>query len=344
METRPDRSSPDSPLDALWQPGALVWAILVVPAMALILTLGAGPSPTAAPLLERFGALSFLGLWIVVLTLAGLYALRGPLQRIDPVNVGWVAFFLLVGMTSGVCSVAFLVVGELMPGVSLPALLLRAGAIAITVGLLSLGAFQTLWRNRQLRAQARESELAALRARIHPHFLFNTLNTAIALVRQRPDLVEDLLHDLSELFRASLATAREIPLADELTLCRRYLEIEKLRLGARLQLAWSQPDPLPELNLPALSVQPLVENAVRHGIEPLEHGGTLEVVVEADAQTVRIRIANPLPRSGARAPGHHVGQGAVRARIELATRGRGSLEAGAEGERYVAQLVLPRTP
>src|SRR3546814_19297226 len=118
-------------------------------------------------------------------------------------------------------------------------------------------------------------------ARVRPHFLFNTLNSGIALVRQRPEQAEELLLGLSDLFRAALARPHDVALGEELALVRRYLEIEAVRFGPRLRVAWRLPEPLPEVAVPALSVQALVENAVRHGIELSPEGGGIAIGVGA---------------------------------------------------------------
>lgn len=335
----------ENPLETLWQPGGLVWTLLVVLGLALVLALVSGPV-IAAPesLLERFGLIAFLNAWILLLALGGLYALRGWIARRDPVRVAWIGLGMLLASTWIVCVAVYVLAEQLLGNSTLRELLLRASLISATVGLLSLGAFQTIWRNIQLRGLARRSELAALQARVNPHFLFNTLNTAISLLRQRPDLAETLLHDLSDLFRAALSASREIPLAQELWLCERYLEIEKLRLGERLQVRWQAPEAIPDIQVPALLVQPLVENAVRHGIEPRPQGGELEVDIEVDAETVRIRVRNPIAPVGPRVDGHLIGQTAVRSRIDAATQGRGRFETRIEEGHYIATLVLPLGP
>jgi len=148
---------------------------------------------------------------------------------------------------------------------------------------------------------------------------------------------------LSDLFRAALSGESEIPLADELALARRYLEIEGLRFGARLRLSWDLPDPIPAVQVPTLSIQPLVENAIRHGVEPSASGGAVEVRVASDGRQVRVVVANDLPRAGAGTThaGHQVGLASVRSRIEALTEGRGKLEAGVVDGRYLAILTLP---
>ncbi|HEU4773018.1 MAG TPA: histidine kinase, partial [Lysobacter sp.] len=183
--------------------------------------------------------------------------------------------------------------------------------------------------------------LQALQARIRPHFLFNTLNTGAALVHERPEEAERLLLDLADLFRAALAGPRQIALEDELSLARRYLEIEALRFGDRLTIGWHLPRELPAVTVPALSIQPLVENAIRHGVERLANGD-IDVNVSATPDTVVVRISNPLPPAGGLSfAGHRVGLNATQVRIEALTDGRGSVQTQVEGGRFVATVRLP---
>lgn len=332
---------PARPLDALWQPRALVWALVTVLGLAVVLALSPGTQPGGVTAVaERFGLYAFLGAWIVLLALGGLYALHRLLEPLSAPAIAWIAVGLLLLSTTLVCVASFLLIGQLADA-DLGALLPRALGIAAAVGLLMMGGFRTVWGNIQLRAAARQAELQALQARVHPHFLFNTLNTAVSLVRQQPAQAEAVLHDLSDLFRAALSAQRDIPLADELHLCERYLEIEKLRLGPRLAVRWTRPDALPELDVPALLIQPLVENAVRHGIESQPAGGELGIELECTARMLVIRVSNPLPASPPRRDGHHIGQSAVRGRVALATQERGKLATGVDGGRYVATVTLP---
>ncbi|MBW8823002.1 MAG: histidine kinase, partial [Xanthomonadales bacterium] len=218
------------------------------------------------------------------------------------------------------------------------------GTLRFYVCLLAMSAFGLLalrshWSAQRAVWQAQQAELLALQARVDPHFLFNTLNTGVALVHARPDAAEQLLLDLADLFRAALAGPRMITLADELDLVRRYLDIEQLRFGPRLQVEWIAPDPLPHLPLPALSIQPLVENAIHHGIEPRMESGAVTVRVIEDGRDVVVEVGNPLPDpSSQRDRGHRVGQAAVAARLREAG---GSFSAGAEGERYIARVRVP---
>lgn len=327
------------PLDVLWQARTLVWVLLVVLGLALVLAVGRDAT-SLAHRFEQFGLFALIGYWIALLALGGLYLLRRRLARADPVRVAWIAVAMLLGATWLSCAIMHWVAAPLV-GDNLGSLTLRATVIALTVGIISLGAFEAVWRNLQLRSAARRAELAALQARVHPHFLFNTINTAIALLRQQPDLAERLLHDLSDLFRAALSSERDIPLAQELDLCRRYLEIESLRLGDRLRVRWEQPEALPDLAVPVLLIQPLVENAVRHGIEPLAHGGELAVAVHCTRDEVVIEIVNPFAPGSPRLPGHRVGQSAIRALVAQRTRERGRFETAQVDGRYLATIALP---
>jgi two-component system sensor histidine kinase AlgZ len=152
--------------------------------------------------------------------------------------------------------------------------------------------------------------------------------------------VERLLLDLADLFRAALAGPRDISLDDELALARRYLEIESLRFGERLNVEWKLPREIPAVTVPSLSIQPLVENAIRHGIERCPQGGTIEIAVTTP-ETVIVRIINPLATGGGNRPGHQVGLNASQVRIEALTGGRGSVLTQQEGKRFIATVRLP---
>ncbi len=211
--------------------------------------------------------------------------------------------------------------------------------------MLGLAAFENYWRSRHLAVQAKESELEALQARIRPHFLFNTLNTGVALVHQQPGKAERLLLDLADIFRAALASPREIDLQEELALARRYLEIETMRFGDRLKVDWQQPEDLPKAKVPSLSIQPLIENAVRHGIERLPDGGDIRIEISTAPGKVVVVVSNPLPTTaGAAGNGYRIGLKSSQARIEAMTEGHGTLRVDTKDGRYTATMVLPWTP
>ena len=200
---------------------------------------------------------------------------------------------------------------------------------------------------------ATTARLTELQSRIRPHFLFNTLNSAIALVRAEPAKAEALLEDLSDLFRHALVEQGEfITLAEEITLARRYLAIEEVRFGKRLQVQWSVDERANDARLPPLLLQPLVENAVKHGVEPSPRGGKLRVLTELRGSRVVVRITNTLPASGDRqlAPrGHGIALANVRARLALLHDVQSEFSAGVQDGLYQVRITLPaparpRTP
>lgn len=335
-----------TPLSALRQPAVLVWAVLAGIGLAAVLALAPG---AYGDRLVHFGLATLLIQWVILSTLALLYALQDPLSRLHWKWVFFAGLALLLLMTMLVHLAAGWLLfdsnRQLPPGWM--GSTLRAAGIALVVYLLGAAALLNHVRAQRLSLKAKQAELEALQARTHPHFLFNSLNTAIALVHARPREAERVLLDLSDLFRTALAGPRLIGLSDEIELVRRFLEIEHLRLGSRLDVHWELPVRMPEVNVPTLSVQPLVENAVRHGIEPRVGGGRLDILIVDDGGWVHITIRNELPARPAGEPGgngHGVGQPSVASRIEAMTGGQGSLTTSIVDDRYTATIRLPFAP
>ena len=333
-------ASHDTPLSALWRPTALIAVVLAGEALALILALA--PTHPAEGRLVVFGLASLGIQWAALATMCTLYLVRHPLSRLTPLGVAWVCLALLLTMTSLVSVAAWSLLTQ-FTGIEdgRMAFLVRMLALALIVGLIGLLTYQNYWRARQLAVRAKQLELEALQARIRPHFLFNTLNTGAALVHARPDEAERLLLDLADLFRHALRGPQRIPLADELALTRRYLDIELLRFGERLRLEWHVPGSLPDVQVPSLSIQPLAENAIRHGIERLPQGGCVEVAVEVTDAEVIVLVGNDMPQVAAASNGHAVGLSSSRERVDALTQGRGRVEVHVQDGRHLARMVLP---
>ena len=331
-----------APLDALWQAGAIVWVLLAGEGLAAMLTLAA---ETPGGRWIRFGVTSLLVQWVALLTLGMLYVMRERLRGWRPLAIAWLALALLVINSTGVVALGWQLMRDVWveSGANRGDVLVRTTLIALIVGLLALAAFQNHWHARQLAVRAKQAELAALQARVRPHFLFNTLNTGAALVHHRPDDAEQLLLDLADLFRAALSGPRVIPLHEEIALVKRYLEIEGLRFGERLRVRWALPDPIPAVDVPSLSLQPLVENAIRHGIERIPGGGEVTIAVTREGEMVRVVVDNPMPADAGTSAntGHNVGLAATSARIEAHTGGLGTVEANARDGRFIATVTLP---
>ena len=217
-------------------------------------------------------------------------------------------------------------------------------ASAFTGALLAAALVAALvWRARGIAPAATQSRLAELQARIRPHFLFNTLNSAIALVRAEPARAESLLEDLSDLFRHALAEQSDaVTLAQEIELAERYLAIEQVRFGNRLKVEWDLDDGVDHALLPPLLLQPLVENAVKHGVEPDPQGGRLRIRTYQRGSMACIDIDNTVP-SGPTAPsaGHGIALANVRDRLRLLHDVHGRFDARPQGKGYRVHIELP---
>jgi two-component system sensor histidine kinase AlgZ len=208
--------------------------------------------------------------------------------------------------------------------------------------LLSAGLVAALvWRAKGQTPAATTARLTELQSRIRPHFLFNTLNTAIALVRDEPAKAEAILEDLSDLFRHVLVEQGDTAtLADELALARRYLEIEQLRFGERLQVEWAIDDSAGAARLPPLLLQPLVENAVQHGVEPSATGAQLRVSTRLRGGMVVIKVTNTVPAGQGRR-GHGLALENVRDRLKLLHDLQGSFRTALVDGVYQARIEIP---
>jgi len=191
-----------------------------------------------------------------------------------------------------------------------------------------------------LEAQAR---ISALQALIRPHFLFNSMNTIASLTRSDPRQAEEAVEDLSDLLRASLSSTRNrTSLKEELEVAAIYQRIEKLRLGDRLNIRW-QIDELPmRARIPSLTIQPLIENAIYHGIELLPDGGDVTVTGKRDGQTLSISVSNPVAPGKARdKDGNKMAMANIRQRFELAYGDRASVEIDDQDNNFTVTLRFP---
>ena len=183
--------------------------------------------------------------------------------------------------------------------------------------------------------------LAELQSRIRPHFLFNALNTALALVRVDPRRAEGVLEDLAQLFRVALADAGEsVSLDEEIDLAQRYLAIEQIRYGQRLQVSWDIDPRIGRARVPPLVLQPLVENAVRHGVEPAVQGARIWVQAELKRGQAVVLVSNTLPDAPS-APGHGMALRNVRERLRLLHDVAGQCDVWREGGLFRARIVVP---
>lgn len=275
---------------------------------------------TARPLLLRLpGVAAFAGVWLVIVLIA--FAGSAVVGRLDH------ALDMRLTPDSTLRFVA------------------ASSAISALIGAALLRYFHVVaqWQARQ--AASTRARVEALQARIQPHFLFNSMNTVAALVRVDPAAAESTVENLSELFRAALGSDGISTLGEELALVDRYLAIEGWRLGGRLHVERDLGGLPPSMPMPRLLLQPLVENAVRHGIQARRGGGTIHLSGHVAGDAVTLCIGNPLPDPGATSTGGH-GHGLdnVRQRLAYHFGPRSRLDAGVHGDRFLVRLDLPWKP
>ncbi len=306
----------------------LVQAVLAVAALA-----GAANGPDWA---QRQGAHAFVGVGGTLLWLVLLCAARRPLRQARPPVRA--ALVLLLGAASGVLGwlpLWAMALADAAGGLRV------AGAAATGMLLAAL-----LWAWLELRARIwhpanASARLAELQSRIRPHFLFNALNTALALLRVDPERAERVLEDLSQLFRTALADAgSSVTLDEEIDLAKAYLAIEQVRFGERIAVVWEIDPAALRTRVPPLVLQPLVENAVRHGIEPARAGGRLWVRVQARRGQAVVTVSNTVGDEPG-TPGHGMALHNVRERLRLLHDVAAQCDVWREAGVFHARIVLP---
>ncbi len=322
-------------------PALALRALLLVQAVLAIAALGLADS--AAGWLAVQAALAFAGVVATGLWLVLVCGARRPLRRLG--SAPRAATVLALGALTALLAGAPL----WWAGLADPVGGLRVAATAL--GGAALAALLWAWldlRSRIWHPANASARLAELQSRIRPHFLFNALNTALALVRIDPARAEAVLEDLAQIFRTALADAgASVTLDEEIELARRYLAIEQIRFGARLQVEWEldRRDPrVGAARVPPLVLQPLVENAVRHGVEPSAHGARVRISASVQRGQVVVVVSNTVG-SEPGSPGHGMALHNVRERLRLlhdmAAQCDVWLEPTLDGDVFHARIVLP---
>ena len=197
-------------------------------------------------------------------------------------------------------------------------------------------------RTKALQPAQAEGRLQALQARIRPHFLFNSLNTVLGLMRSDVRQAERILENLSDLFRVFMRDSRElIPLDEEVLLCKEYLSIEQLRMAERLQVQWRVEDMPGDALLPSLLLQPLIENAVHHGIETRSTPGEIAITIGTTGSLVRVDISNPVPELPNERSGNQMALSNVRERLRLTFDVEGQLDTSVENGQFRVTVLFP---
>jgi two-component system sensor histidine kinase AlgZ len=197
-------------------------------------------------------------------------------------------------------------------------------------------------RSRALSPAVTEARLQALQARIRPHFLFNSINAVLSLIRSDPKRAETALEDLADLFRVLMADNRQlVPLQGEIDLCCQYLALETLRLGERLKIVWDIDPAATDTLIPPLLLQPLLENAVYHGIEPSSESGEIVIDIDRIGNEVHILLSNPYHRASQHQSGNKMALNNIRERLALHFDAEGQLKIRVADQQYQVHIVIP---
>lgn len=307
-----------------------------------ILVIVAGMSVVAAAL----KASSLDGVWwemmdisalvqpVLLLSLLALCSGRRLLSRL-PYRLGVLAVLLITLALTALVHV----LGRRLFGTDIGAFD-RHGLFAVLVSGVLLGYFHL--RSRAFSPAISEARLQALQARIRPHFLFNSINAVLSLIRSDPKRAERALEDMADLFRVLMADNRQLaPLEKEVELCRQYLDLEQLRLGERLQIAWHVEKMPGDALIPPLVLQPLLENAVYHGIEPCAEPGEIVINIYRARDQVHLVLANPYRMDGGHHSGNKMALGNIRERLQLHFDAEASLSTKVNGGSYQVHIIVP---
>ena len=272
---------------------------------------------------------------ILLISMLGLYALYPILKKLNY----WLGIVVIIGLEIGFTCLVFSFINYYFISDS-NAELLRTCLLAGIVTSIVLYYFYL--QERAYSPAIAEARLQALQARIRPHFLFNSINAVLSLIRSQPKRAETALEDMADLFRVLMSENRDlVPLAQEIALCHQYLDLEKLRLEDRLKITWQINDMPSDAMIPPLILQPLLENAVYHGIEPMPEGGEIIVKIYTKVKELHISISNPYAPQNNHHSGNKMALKNIKERLKLHFDLESSLKAEAKNSRYEVHIRIP---
>ena len=319
--------------------------VLVAALIAIVLTLAGAPD--SGRFLVELSKTALFVLWLALLGCALMCMLKSKLEGAGKTRAFVLGFLILLAMCLVLAEVAYQLTRIFAESViihgSHAGFLFRTfmiSAIVIALGMRYLYVSSEWRRSIVLEAQAR---ISALQALIRPHFLFNTMNTIASLTRSDPRQAEEAVEDLSDLLRANLNNSKDrTSLKQELETAAIYQRIEKLRLGDRLQVRWNIEGLPMRALIPSLTIQPLLENAIYHGIEQLPDGGEVSITGKQDGEDLVISMSNPVVSGSERSKqGNRMAMRNIRQRFELAYGNRAAVAVADEQDRYTVSLRFP---
>jgi len=322
--------------------------VLLTEVLAIIFAMAS--SSNSAQFWDYLALSSLLMLWIALLNAAILCWLRGWLHRQQQSHCLIISFSLMM-LNSFLVSILASMASTLLyfeydQNPFDPLFFMRVMTISAVIYFLLLRYFyiQHQWQI-NIETQSR-AEIQALRARIRPHFLFNSMNTIASLIAISPQAAETAIENLCDLFRANLGEQNMNRLGDEIELTESYLAIETLRLGERLQIEWQIDQNLLDIEVPSLCIQPLAENAVYHGIEPITEGGKILISALQIDNKLKLSVSNPLVQENqslTSKKGNQMAQDNIRQRLKLVYGNKGGFAINDTKENYTVSLLIPLT-
>lgn len=345
-KTNPDAKAATHILPDFCDNQVLLLVILIAELLAIVLTLNHGGNNDIG-LFTYLGYSSFFIQSIALMDAALLCFLQKKMQPLDPRLMALLIYLALQLVTLMTSFISIYIIKTttlqlLFTDDWYKTVLIRNVSISAIITAVMMRYFYVRHQWQQQIEAENKTRIEALQARIRPHFLFNSLNTIANLIHTHPGRAEEAVLDLADMFRTTLSELNMITLAEEIDITKRYLRMETLRLGERLNINWRIDDNCKTVRLPALTLQPLVENAIYHGIEPLAKGGTITIEAMTDSQNFILRIVNPkIPDSNKQGHGNRMALNNILQRLGLSYQDNASLHIENHTEEFIVTVKIP---
>lgn len=323
---------------ALFTERGVLATLVVVQVIATILAF----APTAAQdIWIRLGVISLFLQLTFLLSLTWLFLLRFILKNYSHF-IQSLSLFASLFLTTLLMSLMLTGLAQSYIEIANPAVFIFQNLLIVLLVACLFIQFLTIYFEKQQQTNAlARAELDALQARIRPHFLYNSLNTAAELTHYDPDAAEQAILALAALSQAALKVGKSVPLAAEITLTKQYISLESWRFGERLKVNWQLPESLPEISIPCLTLQPIIENAVCHGVEPALNGAQICVQIHVSNQSLTFIIENQISTQLQKRTGNGMALDNIRQRLILYYQNNAQLTTTSRDGIFRVKLVLP---
>ncbi len=343
--TNTENDGPHAFLPDFCAAGTLFVVLVVAELVAIVLSIAR--LEAGGDFLVTLSKTSLFLIWIALASTAVMCLLRKTLEQLGPTRTFVVSYILLLTLCVLLAELSYRLTDQfgtaaIIEGSHQHFLLQTFAISAIVIALVMRYLYVASEWRRSIVLEA-QSRVSALQALIRPHFLFNSMNTIASLTRTDPAKAEEAVEDLSDLLRANLGAARDrTSLKQELEIAAIYQRIEKLRLGERLSVRWDVGDLPMRAMIPSLTIQPLLENAIYHGIELLPEGGEVVVSGREDGRFLEITMSNPVATGKHRAKdGNKMAMSNIRQRFDIAYEGRARVSVDTDDGRFAVTLRFP---